>query len=104
MKFSDLLASYNDLLPEPSRRYAEIIRLHAPDYHPEVESFDLAAALENPAAGPKLEPLDTVGIFGRYDFEPDPEVLWGGDVPARGRYRTYGHHPPQTAAIQPAGW
>ena len=103
MKFSDLVASYNDLLPEPSRRYAEIIRLHAPDYHPEVESFDLAAALENPAAGPKLEPLDTVRIFGRYDFEPEPEILVGGEVRAPGRYRTSGQQHLRDAIYQAGG-
>src|SRR6266702_4662741 len=39
MKLTDLVSSYADLLPEPSVRYAEIIRLHAPDYHPAVETF-----------------------------------------------------------------
>ncbi|PYU59075.1 MAG: sugar transporter, partial [Acidobacteria bacterium] len=75
MKLTDLVTSYADLLPEPSTRYAEIIRLSAPDYRPVVETFDLATALEHPDKAPKLEPLDTVQIFGRYDFEPDPEVL-----------------------------
>jgi exopolysaccharide biosynthesis polyprenyl glycosylphosphotransferase len=42
-----------------------------------VESFDLAAALENPASSPRLEPLDTIRIFSRYDFEPSPKV-WVG--------------------------
>src|SRR5216683_5869383 len=32
MKLTDLVSTYADLLPEPSTRYAEIIRLHAPDY------------------------------------------------------------------------
>jgi polysaccharide export outer membrane protein len=90
MKLTDLVTSYADLLPEPSTRYAEIIRLHAPDYHPVVESFDLATSLEHPDQAPKLEPLDTVRIFGRYDFEPDPEVLITGEVRAPGRYRTSG--------------
>jgi len=90
MKLTDLVNSYADLLPEPSVRYAEIIRLHAPDYHPVVESFDLAAALEHPETAPKLEPLDTVRIFGRYDFEPDPEVLVTGEVRSPGQYRASG--------------
>src|SRR4029077_17743077 len=63
MKLSDLLASYHDLLPEPAGHYAEIVRLNAPDFRPSVESFDLAAALANPAVSPKLEPLDTVRVF-----------------------------------------
>jgi len=86
MKLTDLVTSYADLLPEPSVLYGEIIRLHAPDYHPVVETFDLATALEHPDKSPKLEPLDTVRIFGRFDFEPDPEVLITGEVRAPGRY------------------
>jgi polysaccharide export outer membrane protein len=90
MKITDIVASYTDLLPEPARQYAEIIRLHGPDYHPVVEGFDLAAALANPERAPKLEPLDTVRIFGRYDFESNPEVLVTGAVREPGRYRTAG--------------
>lgn len=90
MKLSDLLASYKDLLPEPAAHYAEIVRLNAPDFHPSVESFDLSAALADPASSPKLQPLDTVRIFSRYDFEPAPEVWIGGEVRVPGKYRTSG--------------
>jgi len=97
------VTSYADLLPEPSVRYAEIIRLHAPDYHPVVETFDLATALEHPEKAPKLEPLDTVRIFGRFDFEPDPEVLVTGEVRAPGRYRTSGQQHLRDAIFQAGG-
>lgn len=90
MKLSDLISSYKDLLPEPAAHYAEIVRLNAPDFHPSVESFDLSAALADPASGPKLQPLDTVRIFSRYDFEPAPEVFVGGEVRVPGKYRTSG--------------
>jgi polysaccharide export outer membrane protein len=90
MKLPDLIASYGDLLPEPAPHYAEIVRLNPPDFHPSVESFDLSAALTNPAAAPKLEPLDTVRIFSRYDFEPPPAAWVGGEVRAPGHYRTSG--------------
>jgi polysaccharide export outer membrane protein len=90
MKFSDLIASYGDLLPEPAAHYAEIIRLNAPDFHPSVESFDLSAALANPASAPKLQPLDTLRIFSRFDFEQAPSVWIGGEVRAPGSYRTSG--------------
>jgi polysaccharide biosynthesis/export protein len=103
MKLIDLVASYADLLPEPSTRYAEIIRLHAPDYHPVVETFDLATAFEHPDKAPKLEPLDTVRIFGRYDFEPDPEVLVTGEVRAPGRYRTSGQQHLRDVIFQAGG-
>ena len=103
MKLSDLVTSYADLLPEPSTRYAEIIRLHAPDYHPVVETFDLAAALEHPDQAPKLEPLDTVHIFGRYDFEPEPEVFISGEVRTPGQYRTSGQQHFRDAIYQAGG-
>jgi polysaccharide biosynthesis/export protein len=90
MKLTDLISSYSDLMPEPSTKYAEIIHLNPPDYHPTVESFDLAAALSNPAAGPQLKPLDTVRIFSRFDFEDAPTVSVSGAVRRPGTFQTSG--------------
>ena len=90
MKLTDLISSYNDLLPEPAPHYAEIVRLNPPDFHPTVESFDISAALANPASAPALKPLDTVRIFSRYDFEAPPDVWVGGEVRKPGTYRTSG--------------
>jgi len=90
MKLTDLISSYSDLMPEPSTKYAEIIHLNPPDYHPTVESFDLAAALSNPAAGPRLKPLDTVRIFSRFDFEDAPTVSVSGAVRHPGTFQTSG--------------
>jgi len=90
MRLGDLVGSFSDLLPEPAAKYAEIIRLNAPDYRPAVESFDLAAALANPPASPVLKPMDTVRIFSRYDFEYAPTVWVGGEVRQPGQYRTSG--------------
>jgi protein involved in polysaccharide export with SLBB domain len=90
MKLSDVVASYADLLPEPAGRYAEIIRLNPPDYRPSVESFDLTAAMKDPGAAPKLQPLDTIRIFSRFDFEQPPFVWVGGEVHTPGTYRTSG--------------
>jgi protein involved in polysaccharide export with SLBB domain len=90
MKVTDLIRSYADLLPEPAGHYAEIVRLNPPDYRPSVESFDLAAALANPATAPKLQAHDTVRVFGRYDFEPAPQVWIGGEVATPGTYPTSG--------------
>ncbi len=90
MKLTDVIASYADLLPEPAGHYAEIVRLNAPDFRPSVESFDLAAALANPAASPKLQALDTVRIFSRYDFEQAATVWVGGEVRSPGKYKTSG--------------
>jgi protein involved in polysaccharide export with SLBB domain len=90
MKVTDIIGSYKDLLPEPAPHYGEIVRLNPPDFHPSVESFDLAAALANPEAAPKLGPLDTVRVFSRFDFEPAPTVWVGGEVRLPGKYTTSG--------------
>ncbi|HEY6339368.1 MAG TPA: SLBB domain-containing protein [Candidatus Sulfotelmatobacter sp.] len=103
MKLTDLISSYGDLLPEPAPHYAEIIRLNAPDFHPSVESFDIAAALANPASAPALKPLDTVRIFSRYDFERPPDVWVGGEVRAPGEYRTSGQAHLRDAVYQAGG-
>jgi protein involved in polysaccharide export with SLBB domain len=90
MKITDLIKSYTDLLPEPSQRYAEVIRLDAPDFRPEVISFNLAEAMKGGADDLKLQPFDTVRIFGRFDFEGAPAVLITGEVRNPGEHRTNG--------------
>jgi protein involved in polysaccharide export with SLBB domain len=90
MKLTDILQSYNDILPEPAAHYGEIIRLNAPDFRPSVVSFDLAAAMKDGSASPKLQPLDTVRIFSRFDFEPIPTVTVDGEVRSPGTYKTSG--------------
>lgn len=90
MRVTDLVPSYKDLLPEPSAQYGEIIRLASPDFRPQVQSFNLAAALADPASAPVLQALDTVIVFGRYDFENPPVVSVLGDVRSPGVYLTSG--------------
>ena len=90
IKLTDIITSYKDLLPEPAAHYGEIIRLGPPDFRPNVVSFDLAAALQDPASAPGLQPLDTVRVFSRFDFEPTPTVSVSGEVRVPGTYRTSG--------------
>jgi polysaccharide biosynthesis/export protein len=90
IRVTDVIGSYKDLLPEPASQYAEIIRLNAPDFHPSVESFNLADAIANPSQAPALHPMDTVRIFSRFDFENPPTVSVWGDVRQPGTYRTSG--------------
>jgi polysaccharide biosynthesis/export protein len=90
MRVTDLIASYKDLLPEPATQYAEIVRLNPPDFHPSVESFNVAEVMDNPSAAPALRPLDTVRIFSRFDFEDPPSVSVWGDVRSPGTYGTSG--------------
>src|SRR5260370_24357508 len=103
MKLSDLIGSYKDLLPETAPHYAEIVRLNAPDFHPSVESFDLSAALANPASAPKLQPLDTLRVFSRFDFEPAPEIWIGGGGLWPGEKRTSGQVHPKEAGYLAGG-
>ena len=44
MQLSDVLRSYQDLLPEPAAK-GDLVRLVAPDFHPETIQFDVADAL-----------------------------------------------------------
>jgi polysaccharide export outer membrane protein len=90
MKLTDVIGSYADLLPEPAGHYAEIVRLNPPDFRPSVESFDLTAAMKDPAAAPRLQALDTIRIFSRFDFEQAPSVWVGGEVRTPGNYQTSG--------------
>ena len=86
MTLTDLIASYKEILPEPAAHYAEIIRLNPPDFRPSVVSFDLAAAMKDPTTAPQLQPLDTVRVFSRFDFEAAPTVQVSGEVRRPGRY------------------
>ncbi|MGB9465163.1 MAG: SLBB domain-containing protein [Candidatus Acidiferrum sp.] len=103
MKLTDLISSYKEMLPEPAERYAEIVRIAAPANRPVVESFNLAAALEHPESAPKLEPLDTVRIFGRYELEAAPEIVVLGEVRAAGQYRASGQEHLRDAIYQAGG-
>ena len=83
MTVSDLIRSYQDLLPEPATR-AEIIRLVPPDYHPEAIEFNLTDVIggDDPI---DLQPFDTVRVLGRYEADA-PRVAIYGEVLRPGRY------------------
>src|SRR5437667_435050 len=87
---ADVIELAGGVLPAAALEHAELQRLNAPDFRPSVESFDLTTALANPADSPKLQPLDTIRIFSRYDFEPAPMISIAGEVNAPGKYRTSG--------------
>ncbi len=83
-KVTDLVASYDDVLPEPADR-AEIVRLHPPDFTPVVIPFNLRDVLSKKVEAPSLEPFDTVRIFGRYETD-GPKVSIFGEVMRPGEY------------------
>jgi protein involved in polysaccharide export with SLBB domain len=83
-KVTDLIGSFDDLLPEPADR-AEIIRLHPPDFAPTVIAFNLRDVLAKTVEPPSLEPFDTVRVFGRYEADA-PKVSIYGEVLRPGEY------------------
>ena len=90
MKVTDLVKSFSDVLPEPYKPHAEIIRLKAPDYTPEVLAFNLEDALSGKDQGLVLKPFDTVRVFGRFDFEDPPVITVTGEVRDPGDHVTNG--------------
>jgi polysaccharide biosynthesis/export protein len=90
MKVTDLIKSYKDLLPEPYKQHAEIIRLTKPDNTPEVLAFNLGDALDGKDQQLTLQPFDTVRVFGRFDFEDAPVITVTGEVRDPGDHITNG--------------
>jgi protein involved in polysaccharide export with SLBB domain len=83
MQLSDVLRSYQDLLPEPAAK-GDLVRLVAPDFHPETIQFDVADALIGNMILP-LQPFDTIRILGRYEVDA-PQVIIRGEVLRPGTY------------------
>lgn len=84
LKVTDLISSFDDLLPEPADR-AEIVRLHPPDMNPLVIGFNLREVLEKKTPPPSLKPFDTIRVFGRYEADA-PKVSIYGEVLRPGEY------------------
>lgn len=83
MKISDLVKSYQDVLPEPGA-HAEIVRLQPPDYRPLTIQFNLLEVLAGNESI-SLQAFDTVRIFGRYEVDA-PKVAVYGQVLRPGEY------------------
>ena len=83
MQLSDILHSYQDLLPEPADQ-GEIVRLKPPDLHPETIDFNVPDVLIG-NSNISLEPFDTIHIYGRYEADA-PKVTIGGEVLRPGTY------------------
>jgi protein involved in polysaccharide export with SLBB domain len=83
MKLTDVLRSYQDLLPEPADR-GEIIRLLPPDLRAEAISFNVPDVLSGNEEI-SLRPFDTIRIVGRYEADA-PKVQIHGEVIHPGEY------------------
>jgi protein involved in polysaccharide export with SLBB domain len=90
MKITDLIHSYSDLLPEPYKQHAEIVRLNRPDLAPQIIAFNLQDALDGKDPDLVLKPFDTVRIFGRFDLEDSPIITITGEVRDPGDHVTNG--------------
>jgi protein involved in polysaccharide export with SLBB domain len=83
MRLSDVIHSYQDLLPEPAE-HGEIVRLVPPDLHAETISFDVPDLLIG-NANVDLQPFDTIRVYGRYQVDA-PTVTIRGEVLRPGKY------------------
>ncbi|WP_263417609.1 SLBB domain-containing protein [Terriglobus albidus] len=83
MRITDVLHSYQDLLPEPADR-GEIVRLQAPDLRPSTIEFSVSEALAG-NIDLMLQPFDTIRVFGRYEADA-PRVTIAGEVLRPGIY------------------
>ena len=83
MRLSDVLKSYQDLLPEPAAQ-GEIVRLVPPDLHAQTIEFDVPEALIG-NSNLSLQPFDTIRIMGRYEVDA-PKVDVRGEVLRPGSY------------------
>lgn len=83
MRLSDVLHSYQDLLPEPAA-HGELIRLVPPDLHAENIAFNLPEVLLGDD-NLTLQPFDTIRVFGRYENDT-PTVTIHGEVLRPGTY------------------
>jgi protein involved in polysaccharide export with SLBB domain len=83
MRLSDVLKSYQDLLPEPAS-LGEIVRLVPPDLHVETIDFNVPDVLIGNSNLP-LQPFDTIRVHGRYEVDA-PKVEIRGEVLRPGTY------------------
>ncbi|MBT1073022.1 SLBB domain-containing protein [Pelotalea chapellei] len=90
MRVKDLIAGYQDLLPESYLESAEIIRLALPDYHKEVLSISLRKAFQDSEKDNiELQEQDTIRVFSRWEMQEKPVVAINGFVKNPGTYDFY---------------
>ena len=88
MKLSDLIPSFEALLPEPYLEHAEILRLLPPDRKPTIISFNLGNLLQGDERfNLSLQNQDRVIIFSKSSLREQPQVGISGEVQAPGKYR-----------------
>jgi protein involved in polysaccharide export with SLBB domain len=90
MKITDIIPSFEVLLPDSYPNAAEIIRLAPPDMHREVLSFNLVRALTgDPGENVALHEQDIIKVFSRWEMQEKPVVAINGKVVNPGNYNFY---------------
>ena len=89
MRLSDLIPTYNDILPESYLEYAAIIRQDPPRFLNRILTFNLKDALDNTNSNNNLylQPRDHIIIYHLDFFEPDRNVQIEGSVTQPGKYK-----------------
>jgi protein involved in polysaccharide export with SLBB domain len=90
MRLTDIIPSYDALLPEPYKPQAEIIRLMPPDLHPEIITFNLGELLAGAESqNLLLQDMDRVVVYDKWEKKEMPGVSIKGAVRKPGYYRLY---------------
>ncbi len=90
MRLTDIIPSFDVLLPDSYPNAAEIIRLAPPDMHREVLSFNLIRALAgDPGENVSLHEQDVIKVFSRWEMQEKPVVAINGNVVNPGNYNFY---------------
>lgn len=94
MRISDIIPSFDLLLPDSYLASGEILRLMPPDFHREPLSFNLKKAIEGDEPNNiLLQEQDTIRIFSRAEMGEKHTVLINGLVMNPG---SYDHYPKMT--------
>ena len=90
MRVSDVLRSYEDLLPETYFSYAAVLRQNPETFSYQIFPFNLHQVLDTPSSSADnmpLEPKDEVVIYNKDFFEPDRTVSIDGAVTKPGTFK-----------------
>jgi polysaccharide export outer membrane protein len=90
MRVGDLVQSYEQLLPEPSLTYSEIVRYEWPTMARTVIPFSIRKVMDHdPENNVVLQDRDEVRVYPASRFQDTQFVTINGEVRHPGRYRLY---------------
>ncbi|HET8760971.1 MAG TPA: SLBB domain-containing protein, partial [Nitrospiria bacterium] len=90
MRIGDLIQSYEQLLPEPSLAYSEIVRYEWPTMARTVVAFSIRKVMDHdPDNNLVLQDRDEIRVYPASRFQDERFVTIKGEVRHPGRYRLY---------------